>query len=124
MSPRNPRTDLLGFLGLAHRAGSVVRGTEAVRLALRQGKVFLVLVAGDASDTQKKKIMRLLEHRGVPHAVLGTRSELGGAVGGPPLSALAVTEPAFAKSFLERLEASPGARERPAPTEESRTHAG
>lgn len=125
VSPGKPtRTDLLGFLGLAHRAGSVVRGTDAVRGALRDGEAHLVLMARDASDTQRKKIIPLLEHRGVPSAVLGSRTELGEALGGPPLSAVALTKPAFAASFLEKLAVDAGADERPATTEEDQTNAG
>ena len=52
MSPRKTRTDVPGFLGLAHRAGVVVRGTGAVREALRRDEAFLVILAEDASPTQ------------------------------------------------------------------------
>lgn len=85
-----------------------MRGTEAVRTALRDGEAFLVLLAGDASETQKKKIVGLLEHRGVPSAVLGTREDLGRAVGGPPLSAVALTQRGFAARFIEDGEANKG----------------
>ena len=68
--------------------------------------------------------MGLLEGRGVPSAVLGTRLELGEALGGPPLSAVALTRPAFAERFLEKLEATAGAGMRPTTTEEDETHAG
>ena len=124
MSPRSPRSELLGFLGLAHRAGAVVRGTDEVRSALQKDGALLVLMAGDASETQTKKILRLLEVRGVPSAVLGSRSELGEAVGGPPLSAVALTKPAFAESFLKKLQATAGAGLRPLTTEEDQAHAG
>jgi ribosomal protein L7Ae-like RNA K-turn-binding protein len=124
VSPGNPRTDLLRFLGLAHRSGSVVRGTDAVRDALRNGEAFLVIQAGDASETQTRKLSGLLEHRGVPSAVLGTREELGRALGGQPLSAVALTQRTFAERFLEKLEASPAALERSANGEEEQTNAG
>ena len=124
MSPRSPRSELLGFLGLAHRAGSVVRGTEAVRTALREGSAQLVLLAEDASDTQLKKITGLLENREIPSAVLGSREELGGAVGGPPLAAVALTQRTFAESFLEKLEVARGALTRSGTEEDERTNAG
>lgn len=124
MSPGKPRTDLLGFLGLAHRAGAVVQGTEAVRAAIREGEAFLVLMAGDVSETQKKKIVGLLVHREVPSAVLGTREELGRAVGGPPLSAVALTQRGFAARFLESGVADGGDVSPPVTGEEDQANAG
>ncbi|MDT8340195.1 MAG: ribosomal L7Ae/L30e/S12e/Gadd45 family protein [Longimicrobiales bacterium] len=124
MSPGNPRTELLRFLGLAHRAGSVVVGTDAVRRAVREGRARVVLLAEDASDTQLKKIKALLEHRGLPSAVLGTREELGAALGRGRLSAAALTLPAFAEGFLAKLRADVGAAMRPGTEQEDETHAG
>ena len=48
-------------------------------------------------------LVHLLEHRTVPALVAGTRDELGAAVGGPPLSALAVTRREFADPLLRQL---------------------
>jgi len=102
----------------------VIRGTDAVRTALREGDACLVILAEDAAETQTKKITGLLGNRGVPSAVLGTREELGRALGGPPLSAVALSQPAFAERFREKLEANPGALGRPAKEEEDQTNAG
>lgn len=95
-----------------------------MRTALRAGDARLVILAEDASETQRKKLTGLLGNRGVPSAVLGTREELGRALGGSPLSALALTQPAFAERFVEKLEANTGAWERPATEEEEKTNAG
>jgi ribosomal protein L7Ae-like RNA K-turn-binding protein len=97
------RTDALELLGLAQRAGAVERGVDAARRAVREGRARLVLIAGDASATQLKKIMGLLEHRPVPRRHVADRATLGAAVGGPPLSAVAITRRELAESMLERL---------------------
>lgn len=93
-------------------------------MALREDGAFLVILAEDVSDTQRKKLTGLLENRGVPSAVLGTRSELGAALGGAPLSAVALSQPAFAQRFIEKLSANSGALERPMKAEEDQTNAG
>lgn len=95
------------LLGLAQRAGAVVRGVDAVRRALRAGEARLVIVAGDASTVQLKKVRGLLEHREVPCRTLGDRSFMGAALGGPPLSAVAVTEEGFAERLLRSLGDAP-----------------
>jgi ribosomal protein L7Ae-like RNA K-turn-binding protein len=63
----------------------------------------LVVFAEDGSDTQRRKILPLAEARGVPTETLGSRSELGAALGSGPLSAVAVTRSSFAKQLMQRL---------------------
>ena len=91
---------------LAQRAGSVVPGTGAVRAALRRGEVKLVLMASDASATQTDKVRGLLGHQEIPSAEVGTKVELGHALGAAPVSIVGITEAAFARSFLEKLQAA------------------
>ena len=97
------RAKALALLGLAQRAGAVVKGTEATRQALRRGEARLILVAGDGSDGQKGKVLPLADARGVPVATLGSQEELGAALGSGALAAVAVTRSSFAKQVAERL---------------------
>ena len=91
------------FLGLAHRAGAVARGTGATRDALRTGRARLVLTATDGAPGQLDKLEGLLRARDVPHRSVGTRAEMGAALGGPPLTSVAVTDAGFAEQVLRRL---------------------
>ena len=104
MSPRNRRTDALRILGLARRAGGLALGTEAVRNGLRDGAVELVLLAEDAAPAQADKVERLLRHGDVPVRRFGRRTELGAAVGGPPYSAVGVTQNGLAVRLLRELD--------------------
>jgi ribosomal protein L7Ae-like RNA K-turn-binding protein len=63
----------------------------------------LVLVAGDASPVQRRKLDGLIRREAVPQVVIGDRTALGRAVGAPPLSAVAVTDARFAEQMLRRL---------------------
>lgn len=99
------RTDLLQMLGLAQRAGAVVRGTDAVRRALRAGRVHLVLTAADASPVQLDKLEGLLRQRGVPRIIPGSREQLGAALGAPPLTAAGVTVEAWAARLHQETDA-------------------
>jgi ribosomal protein L7Ae-like RNA K-turn-binding protein len=93
---RSQKTDLLQVLGLAQRAGALVRGTEAVRQAMRAGRVALVLTATDAAPGQVGKLEGLVRGGAVPWLKPATRQELGAAVGAPPLSAVGVVSDAWA----------------------------
>ena len=104
VSPGKARTDVLRLLGLAHRAGGVTLGTGAVREAVRRGDARVVMTASDASSAQLDKLRPLLGHREVPEREVGTREELGNALGRAPLTAIAVTNDGFAGRILELLD--------------------
>lgn len=86
----------LGLLGMAARAGAIVTGTDRVRTAVRGGGLKLVLLATDASDNSREKLLPLLVARGVSHVIRYDRNELGAAVGRGPLSAVGLVDHALA----------------------------
>ncbi len=83
-----------------------------------------MLLARDASPTQMKKITGILEHRDVPSDASWTQAELGRALGGPPVSAVAVTDPDLAAGFLAKRGVDTGRASDLKTEEEDRTHAG
>ena len=95
---------LLRMLGLAARAGALLPGTERVREAARSDSLEFVLVASDASDNSRDKLLPLLEARQIPYAIVADRNELGAAVGKAPLSAVGITENHFALRVRELLQ--------------------
>ncbi len=99
----NKTVEALALLGLAMRAGAVARGTDATRRAIQDGSASLVLLARDASEIQQQKVLRLLEHRETPQASVGSRADLGAAIGSAPVSAIAITGESFAEQVLGRL---------------------
>ena len=96
-------SDLLALLGIAHRAGTVERGVDASRRAVREDRAHLVLVADDASARQLAKLARLSAHRHVPLRQIAAREALGAALGTAPLSAVAITRRQLAESILGKL---------------------
>ncbi len=103
MKARSQRAEALALLGLAQRAGAVVKGTGATRNALRCGEARLVLLATDGSERQQNKVLHLADARGVPWERLSSMEELGEAVGAGPLTSLAVTGKRFAGEIQKRL---------------------
>lgn len=92
---------VLGLLGIAARAGAVVMGTERVRERIRNGDVRLVVVASDASNNSRAKVLPLLQALRLPYMVAFSRAELGAAVGKSSLSVLAVTRESLAARVAE-----------------------
>jgi len=96
-----PERALLDLLGLAARARAFVHGTDATRRGVRDGEVAGVLLAADTSPTQSKKLVPLLEARGVPYAACLTRAEIGAAAGLGAISALGFTDRNFARRAMQ-----------------------
>ena len=100
---------ILNLLGLGARAGSVLPGTERVREAVRHGDVQFVILAADASDTQRYKLLPLLDASGISYTTRFDRTQLGIAIGRAPVSAVGVVDAALARrirSLIEEFEAA------------------
>lgn len=91
------------LLGLAHRAGRLLAGEEAVRAALRSGKVRLILLAGDASLHTRARFTGP-GTAGVVVLVGGSRRDLGAAIGKGERVVVALTDPGFARRILREVE--------------------
>ena len=83
-------------------------GVGAVRDAIRAGRARLVILARDGAPGQIGKLLPLLEHREVPWRWVQRRDDLGGALGRPSVTAVAVTANSFADQFLTVLTAGAG----------------
>jgi len=109
-----PGRRALGILGLAARAGALAAGTERVREAARAGRLRYVVLAADAAENARSKLLPLLAARGVPVAEAFSRAELGDAVGRSSLSAAGLTDASFAARVRGLLEPGrAGGRGRP-----------
>ncbi|MFC1889241.1 DUF448 domain-containing protein [Thermodesulfobacteriota bacterium] len=84
------RERILGFVGLAMRAGSVVSGSEMVRKAARRGEVEFILVAGDASASIRDRVIGAARAGGIAWACLLSRESLGSRIGKSDRSAIGI----------------------------------
>jgi len=98
---RSPESEAFSILGLARRSGGVALGIPAVRRAIDAGEARLVVLARDASPTQIRKLGRLEDRTGLRVVEVEDGERLGAAMGHGPLSAAAVTRPAFADRIAE-----------------------
>lgn len=104
--------EIRGLLGLARRARSLVIGSRETRSGLRRGEVRLVLLAEDGSPRDRERLQRVAGEHGVPARMVGTRDELGQAIGRDGVSVVGVTDRNLAAGVLGRLDgpASPRSR--------------
>ncbi|MBR9990856.1 MAG: ribosomal L7Ae/L30e/S12e/Gadd45 family protein [Gemmatimonadetes bacterium] len=105
-----PPDRALRLLGMATRAGAVISGTDRVREAARAGTLRLAVMASDASDNSRGKLLPLLIARGISHVIRYERNELGAAIGRGPVSAVGVLDAALADRLLALMSGGGGAQ--------------
>lgn len=93
---------ILGLLGLAQRAGKIESGEEMVVEAIRRHKAKLVIVASDASQNTREKILNKGQYYQVPVAIELSTDELSQAIG-KMRKVIAVCEKGFANKIKELL---------------------
>ena len=91
----------LSLLSLCQRAGKMKTGEDTVEKAIQKKEAKLVIIPEDASDNTKKKFTNSAVYYELPLAEIGTKEELGRAIGAEMRSIIAITEKGFAKKLKE-----------------------
>lgn len=94
----------LSLLGLCKRAGRLAAGEVAAEQAVRKKQAQLLILAQDASKNTKKKFTNSAAYYELPLAEIGTKEELGRAIGADMRSIIAITEEGFAKKLNQLAE--------------------
>jgi hypothetical protein len=96
---------ILGYLGLANRAGKVISGGSLVSDAVRGSqKPGLVLVACDVSESIGEKIELLASVNRTPCVRILTKDDFGAILGKAPRSAVAVKSSGFVAQLTYEIE--------------------
>lgn len=87
------KKSLLFRIGLGRRAGKLIVGTEMVCDGVRDGKVLLILMASDASDNSKKRILGCADYYNAEIETIDiTTEELGAAIGKTAVACVGITD--------------------------------
>ena len=90
----------LGLLGICKKAGKLIFGERQTEAALKTKTAKLVLVATDASERTRLKIIRLAETADIPCvADFATMEEMGHAVGSSASAVLGIGDAGFADAI-------------------------
>lgn len=98
------KSNILNFLGLAMRAGKVKSGESVILTEIKKRKTSLVILSEDASSRTTKEISQKCESYHVPLRILGTREELGQALGKSSRVNIAIMDNGFAKKLLSMID--------------------
>ncbi|HHY81071.1 MAG TPA: 50S ribosomal protein L7ae [Clostridiales bacterium] len=92
----------LSILGLCQKAGKLVSGSVQCENAIKNGKAYLVILSNEASESTEKEFSRLCRSNNVDMIIIGTKEQLGGAIGKESRTILAVSDKAFADMLLKQ----------------------
>lgn len=101
------------MISLACKAGKIVSGEDAVRNAIRSGKVNLLILSEDASENTKKRFMNAAAFYQVECRVWGRKEQLGSCMGKSERSVIAVTDQGFDHALRMRIDQSVSEKENP-----------
>jgi ribosomal protein L7Ae-like RNA K-turn-binding protein len=90
---------LLGLLGLGLRARTALVGVEQVRNAAKRGKLYLAVIAPDASRNSLDKVVPLLRAKRVRVIEGPSASALGAAVGRNATAAIGIVDRDLARGI-------------------------
>ena len=90
-------------IGLASKAGKTVTGESMVLEAIRNNEVYLVIVAGDASDNTKKKFMDKCSFYNIKSIIALDKESLGSLTGKESRTVIAITDEGMSKSLLKKI---------------------
>lgn len=94
---------IYSLLGFAQRARKLVSGEQAVDVALRKGKVNLLIIASDSSENIQRKFKAIADTNNVNWFLVGTKAKLGQSVGKSQRSLLGIIDSDFAKAIRAHL---------------------
>lgn len=72
---------IIGLIGLAAKARNISYGADSVEIQVKKKKVYLIIVAQDASDRTKEKFKNISEKYKIPLIIVGKIEELSKAIG-------------------------------------------
>ena len=98
----NNTTWIKSMLGFAQKSKKVVSGESAVKALLKKGQIHLLILAEDLSENRSKHWVYLANDLGIPVLTMGTKLELGIAMGQSPRSIIGVTDGELAKNIISR----------------------
>ena len=92
------------YMGFAKRSGNLIAGAETCIIYMKKKKVKLLLIAEDASENSKKKMISSANSFGVRYIVYGDSQELSKAVGSPGRTVFGILSSDFADTIEKEIQ--------------------
>lgn len=88
------------MIGLAKKAGKLFSGDDTCSKLISGNKVYLVIIAEDASGNTLKKFSDMCQYKNIQYRIFGIKESIGKYCGKYQRAVVVVTD----KSFSERIK--------------------
>jgi ribosomal protein L7Ae-like RNA K-turn-binding protein len=89
------------MIGIGKKAGFIVSGETGCVQAIKKSKCKLMILASDASDNTKDKFMSLCNKNNIKLITIGSKTDLGSAIGKSLTSTVVVVDDRFSSTLLD-----------------------
>lgn len=90
-----------GILGLCAKAGMLVAGSDICKEYIKNGKLYLLLVASDASEKTKNNFKFLCDSCNVDYIEIGNIEEISKSIGKSNKAIIGIKDSNFAKKIKD-----------------------
>ena len=94
---------LKGLIGLCRKSGNLLCGATAVESAVKSGKCYLVLIAGNSGESIRRKMEGLCTSNNINYKIVFSKEWLGDAAGLDGKAVIAVKSKDFADGILKLI---------------------
>ncbi len=94
---------ILGFIGIAKRAGKVAVGSFVCEASIKSGVSRLIIIATDASSKTKKTLTDACNYYNVPFLEFSDMECLGRITGGGEKVVVSINDKEFAKAIYDKI---------------------
>lgn len=92
------------YMGFAKRSGNLIAGAETCIIYMKKKKVKLLVIAEDAAENSKKKLIEAADRSATPYRVFGESEELSHAIGSPGRTIFGILKSDFADSIQKEID--------------------
>lgn len=91
------------YFGLASKAGKIVSGSDAVEEMAYKQKIFLIIIAEDASLKTKERFLRIAKEKEIQFFIYGNIADNSRAIGNKNKAIIAVKDRNFCRAICQIL---------------------
>lgn len=96
---------ILTLLGFAQKAGKLAAGESAVENFLKKGRLLLLVISAELSESRKRFWQQQAQVYQVPWIVLeATKLELGLAIGSLPRGVIGILDRNMAEAIMKKMQ--------------------
>lgn len=98
------RSKIESYLGFAKKSGNLISGGNTCEIAIRKGKIKLLIIAEDIAENSKEKMIKLAIANNIKYVIYGLSDELSQMTGSVGRSVFGIKDENFANTIAKEID--------------------